>query len=269
MATFGKTTTGESAVENGWKPSCILTKVIAPEYGKITAIGIHLYWGAEGESAKGVIFSHDVINDRPLIKLAEGDSLPVTHGQFNILTGLNYDMTPGEILWIGAFCEGAPYSSGDPPGRTFVWATDTTYPTAPTTYAPLFSPFITDLQAAIYATYTPSVAPPLSIDVNPKSASLIVGQSQTFTATIQGGQPPYTVNWIDNITKEIIGTGETFVFNATQEGKFEIYAEAADSVGDKVESSIIPIVVTAPPATHMLTVNSTPQGIPFTIEEVI
>lgn len=162
MATLGKTVKGASQVENGWSPSFILTKVVAQEYGKITQISAHLYWGAAGKSAKGVVVSHDALNDRPLAKLDEGVSVPVTPYQFNDFTGLSYVMATGEVLWIGVYCEGNPYSSGDIVAghKTMVWKQGDAYPTVPEVYAPIFTPYVTDLEAAIYAIYTPTDEPP-------------------------------------------------------------------------------------------------------------
>jgi len=114
--------------------------------------------------------------------------------------------------------------------------------------------------------------PPLEVTVTPESATLQVGEEQTFTATVTGGEPPYSIDWIDNATGNIIGSGETFTFTATEEGNYEIYARATDSVGNVANSAIVPITVTAPPpppTKYTLTVDSTPiQGIPFTIEKV-
>lgn len=100
--------------------------------------------------------------------------------------------------------------------------------------------------------------PPLAIDVDPKSADLIIGESKTFTATVTGGVPPYTISWIDNTTKDVIGTDETYTFNAVTEGLYEIYVEAKDSQGTVVTSPIVPITVSAPPPMGILSVDTTP-----------
>jgi hypothetical protein len=90
--------------------------------------------------------------------------------------------------------------------------------------------------------FTPA---PLTVDVNPKSARLDVNKTQTFTATVTGGIPPYSIEWYDNVTGELIGTGDTYTFTATEYGKFEIYAQVTDNTGGKAKSSVVPIYVVA------------------------
>lgn len=110
---------------------------------------------------------------------------------------------------------------------------------------------------------------PLTIEIDPLTATLQVGQTQTFNAFISGGESPYTVEWIDNASQIIIGTGETYVFTAEQEGNYEIYARATDNLGTIVNSEVATITVTQK-LTFLLTVNSTPiSNVPFTLEKVI
>lgn len=131
------------------------------------------------------------------------------------------------------------------------------------------NPFVVNAQMAwkicMYAT-----SDALSITVTPQSASLQVGQTQTFVATTEGGVSPYVVRWIDNATGIEIGTGDTYIFEAVKVGTFEIYAQVTDAGGTVATSNITMITVSpSPPPTHTLTVDSTPiQGIPFTIERV-
>lgn len=107
----------------------------------------------------------------------------------------------------------------------------------------------------INATYV-KFAAPLVVGVSPPSASLKVGESQLFTATPSGGVPPYTVRWIDYVSKEVLGQGSVYTFNATNAGNYQIYAEATDSVGTVAASSIIPITVTLPLPGYSITLQS-------------
>lgn len=134
---------------------------------------------------------------------------------------------------------------------------------------PLPNPFGTIYQRANWAVSMYAIYG-FEVNVAPTSAQLQVGGSVTFTATPLGGVSPYTIRWIDNVTKGQIGTGATFLFNATQAGNFEIYAEVTDSQMTIATSAVIPITVTAPPpVSHLLAVNSLPIGaIPFTIERL-
>lgn len=129
-----------------------------------------------------------------------------------------------------------------------------------------------NIEGTYYATVSSEIpVPELSVMASPATASLTVGQSQTFAATVSGGTPPYMVNWIDNVSKSVIGTGMSYTFVATQAGTFQIYAEATDNAGHKASSNLVTITVSAvpPPPKYTLTVNSTPiQGVPITITKV-
>ena len=173
MSILGKNVKGTINIANGWSSSFILTKVVATEYGIISQISADLFWGNGGKSAKGVIFSHDALNDRPLALLNDGVSIPVVLDQFNDFPGLAYTKTPGEILWIGVYCENAPYCSGEymTGYKTMVW-TQGTYPTVPEIFAPVFAPSTTELEASIYATYTP-ITPPTPPPTDGEDGGLI------------------------------------------------------------------------------------------------
>jgi len=108
------------------------------------------------------------------------------------------------------------------------------------------------------------IGPEFSVTVSPTSASLVVGETQTFTATVTGGTPPYTIEWVDAPTGAVIGTGDTFTFTATERGTFQILARATDDTGAVTESDIVTITVYG---MFTLTINSTPiDGITFTID---
>lgn len=116
-----------------------------------------------------------------------------------------------------------------------------------------------------------SYVPVLTVTVAPPTATLQVGQNQTFTSTVSGGLPPYMTNWIDNVTKTVLGSGDTFTFNAVAAGNYEMFAEVTDNVGSVATSPIVPITVTQGPVAprHRLSGVSDPAGfIPITIERL-
>lgn len=89
---------------------------------------------------------------------------------------------------------------------------------------------------------------PLQVSVSPESVAIYIGQTVTITASPYSGLSPYTIEWVDNVTQQVIGTGATFVFTGTTVGTYEIYARATDSVGSTATSKIVTIKVTeAPP----------------------
>ncbi|GAI02813.1 unnamed protein product, partial [marine sediment metagenome] len=124
----------------------------------------------------------------------------------------------------------------------------------------------TDREYSIYATYEPTGAPPPEVSVIPSSADLQVDQSETFTANITEGTPPYTVAWIDKATGNIIGEDTTLTLSFPSAGTYIILARVTDASGITVDSPDVIITVVS---THKLTINSAPiEGVSFTIEEV-
>ena len=84
---------------------------------------------------------------------------------------------------------------------------------------------------------------PLILTVSPLSATLKIGESQAFNATVSGGVAPYTIEWIDSLTNSVLGTGETFNYQAITVGEFEIYARTTDAQGSQLDSNIVMITV--------------------------
>lgn len=117
-------------------------------------------------------------------------------------------------------------------------------------------------EISIYATLSEiTPPPPLIISVTPITASIQTGEQIILTATVQGGTSPYTVNWIDNVSKMVLGSGLTYPFSAAVAGTYEIYAEATDSLGVKATSAIVTITVTAPaPTQYTLSITATLGG---------
>lgn len=117
-----------------------------------------------------------------------------------------------------------------------------------------------------------TIAPtPLAINVVPNTATIMVGQSQTFTAIVTGGQAPYgTIVWIDNSNQTQVGTGTTFTFIATAVGTYQVFARVVDGASTVANSAIVNITVSNQGTTqYTLTINSSPiSGVPFTITQV-
>ena len=252
MATLGKTDVGATGLDNGWQNSFILCKQIAPENGEITQISTYLKWGDTPNFAKGVIFRHDVANDRPLALLAEGSEVSVDGTTFYDFP-VSYSMTPGEVLWIGVYLKRNKWSQGDAGAvkQTYIWAQGT-YPTIPTPYNPPIGHFKTyDYEASIYATYTPTEAPPQgTLEVHAYEDSVEVGASVESVGTT-----PFTIP----LNVGLYTLNATYRIHPTQTQNVEIL---------EGQTTIVNFNFVLPP-THLLTVDSTPlQGVPFTIEKV-
>lgn len=103
-------------------------------------------------------------------------------------------------------------------------------------------------------------APPVTVTVDPLSATLAVNQAQMFTATPSGGTAPYSIEWVDAVQGNLLGIGQTYTFSSPTTGQYGMFARATDSLGSVGTSDVVPITVSdAPPATRLLTVDSQPS----------
>lgn len=93
-------------------------------------------------------------------------------------------------------------------------------------------------------TYSP---PPLSVSISPLSASILVGQSVTFTSTVSGGYTPYTYQWYLNGNPVSGATSNTWTFTPTTSGIYYIYLKVTDAKSNTAQSETARIAVTAVP----------------------
>ncbi len=82
----------------------------------------------------------------------------------------------------------------------------------------------------------------IAVNVSPSSATLHVGQSQTFTATVTGGTAPYTYHWYLNGTL-VSGAMNPWAFNPSSVGSYTVYVEVTDSFGMTATSSTVSVTV--------------------------
>jgi hypothetical protein len=91
---------------------------------------------------------------------------------------------------------------------------------------------------------------PLSVSIDPPSASINVGNSVTFTSTVSGGTPPYSYQWYLNDNPVSGATSSSWTFSPTASGIFYICLKVTDSlqpVGNAAQSGTARIVVTSVP----------------------
>jgi membrane carboxypeptidase/penicillin-binding protein PbpC len=100
---------------------------------------------------------------------------------------------------------------------------------------------------AISDTATITVAPQLTISISPMSASILVGQSVTFTSTTSGGYPPYTYQWFLNGNPVSGATSNNWTFTPTTSGIFYIHLKVTDDKGNTAQSEAARIAVAAVP----------------------
>ena len=88
--------------------------------------------------------------------------------------------------------------------------------------------------------------PPLSVSVRPLSASILVGQSVTFTSTVSGGYTPCSYQWYLNGNPVSAATSTTWTFTPTANGIYYVHLKVTDSEGNTTQSETARIAV-APP----------------------
>jgi parallel beta-helix repeat protein len=92
-----------------------------------------------------------------------------------------------------------------------------------------------------------SAIPPLTVSINPLSASILVGQSVTFTSTVSGGVPPYTYQWFLNGNPVSGATSNNWTFTPTSTGIFYVYLTVKDAKGNIAQSDAARIAVATVP----------------------
>jgi hypothetical protein len=89
--------------------------------------------------------------------------------------------------------------------------------------------------------------PPLQVSISPLSASILIGQSVTFTSTVSGGYTPYTYQWYLNGAPVSGATSSTWTFTPTTSGIYYIHLKVTDAKGNAAQSDTARITVAAVP----------------------
>jgi hypothetical protein len=80
-------------------------------------------------------------------------------------------------------------------------------------------------------------APPLSVSISPTSASILVGQSVTFTSTPSGGYPPYSYQWYLDGNPVSGATSSSWAYSPTSASTHTVYLKVTDNNGNIVQSA--------------------------------
>jgi hypothetical protein len=92
-----------------------------------------------------------------------------------------------------------------------------------------------------------TVAPPLTVSISPTSASILVGQSVTFTSTVSGGYPPYSYQWYLNGAPVSGATSSSWTFTPTISGIYYVYLKVTDANNNIAQSETARITVAVVP----------------------
>ncbi|MDH5482888.1 MAG: PKD domain-containing protein [Candidatus Bathyarchaeota archaeon] len=92
------------------------------------------------------------------------------------------------------------------------------------------------------------ITPPLSVSIDPVSASIYVGQSVTFTSTPDGGTPPYSYQWYLDNNPVSGATSSSWTFTSTTIGIYYVHLNVTDSKGATAKSEVARIEVLSAPS---------------------
>lgn len=102
-----------------------------------------------------------------------------------------------------------------------------------------------DADHALHAVFTFS-PPSLSVSISPLSASILLGDSVSFTSTIGGGTVPYSYQWYVDDSPVSGATSSSWTFTPTATGTYHAYLKVTDACNNTVQSGTSTITVTAP-----------------------
>jgi hypothetical protein len=145
--------------------------------------------------------------------------------------------------------------SGGVPGYSYKWylnGTEVSGAISPTwTFAPVTSGTynvylnVTDSihNTAKSNTASVTVEPPLQVSISPTSASILVGQSVTFTSSVSGGYSPYSYQWYLGGVQVSGATSSTWTFTPTASGIYYVYLQVKDDNDNIAQSETAKITV--------------------------
>jgi hypothetical protein len=87
------------------------------------------------------------------------------------------------------------------------------------------------------------IPPSLSVSISPLSASILVGQSTTFTSTVSGGTSPYKYQWYLTGNSVLGATSSTWTFTPTTSGIYYVYLQIKDANNNTAQSETARVVV--------------------------
>jgi hypothetical protein len=92
-----------------------------------------------------------------------------------------------------------------------------------------------------------TVASQLTVSISPMSASILVGQSVTFTSTVSGGYTPYSYQWYLNGAPVSGATSNTWAFTPAAGEIYYIYLKVTDAKANTAQSDAARIAVATVP----------------------
>lgn len=86
-----------------------------------------------------------------------------------------------------------------------------------------------------------------AVTISPSSATLDLGQSETFTSSVSNGTSPYAYQWYLNSAPVSSATNSSWTFMPTSSGSYTVYLAITDKVGGQATSSKVNATVNGSP----------------------
>jgi hypothetical protein len=248
-----------------------ITKTFAAPYiFGLSLLGSHRYFTEMSRNTDGL--QHAIVYsnvDDPYMFLIGFENIygEVSDRDFNdMVVSLRYEAAPLSALIdpttarikVGEFVTFTSTVSGGAPDYSYQWYLNGSAVPDATAAAWTFAPDL-DSMAGVYTVYLEvtdsfgvtvesnaaavTVRPRLLVSIAPLSASIVVGESVGFTATVSGGYLPYSYQWHVNGSPVTGATASTWSFTPTASGTYEVYVEVTDDNDNVVQSD--PATVTA------------------------
>jgi hypothetical protein len=92
-----------------------------------------------------------------------------------------------------------------------------------------------------------TVTLPLSVSISPLSASILLGQSVTFTSTVNGGTLPYGYQWYLYGSSVLPATLNSWTYTPSNTGIHYVYLKVTDADNNAAQSETARVVVNTTP----------------------
>jgi hypothetical protein len=237
---FSATVTGSSTTTVTWS-------VVEPGGGSVTGTGLYTAPGAAGNyHVKATSVADPGKSDQATVTVTAPPVVNVTVNPHSasLLTGQNQSFS---ATVTGSSSTAVTWSVVEPGGGRVTGAGLYTAPGAAGTYH-VKATSVADPRKSDQATVTVTAPPVVNVAVNPHSASLLTGQSQSFNATVTGSSTT-AVTW------SVVEPGGGSVTGAglyTAPGAAGTYHVKATSVADPGQSDQATVTVTAPPVVNVM-----------------